>query len=101
MEINFGINLLPNTQPISIRPYKIAPVELKELKEQLKVLLDKGLIGLSIFSSGAPMLFVINNDGSFRICIDYMQFNKVTIKSKYPILTIDDLFEQLQGASHI
>ncbi|KAH0695173.1 hypothetical protein KY285_022270 [Solanum tuberosum] len=88
-EIDFGTDLLPYTQPISIPPYRMAPTELKELKEQLKDLLDKG----------APVLFVKKKDGSLRMCIDYRQFNKVTIKNKYPIPRIDDLFDQLQGTS--
>ncbi|KAH0655125.1 hypothetical protein KY290_030926 [Solanum tuberosum] len=99
-EINFGIDLLPDTQPISIPPYKMAPAELKELKEQLKDLLDKGFIRLSISPWGAPVLFVKKKDGSLRMCIDYRQFNKVTIKNKYHIPRIDDFFDQLQGASH-
>ena len=99
-EIDFGIDLLPDTQPISIPPYRMAPAELKELKEQLKDLLDKGFIRPSISPWGAPVLFVKKKDGSLRMCIDYRQLNKVTIKNKYPIPRIDDLFDQLQGASH-
>ncbi|KAH0633386.1 hypothetical protein KY284_036172 [Solanum tuberosum] len=99
-EINFGIDLLLDTHPISIPPYRKAPVELKELKEQLKDLLDKGFIRPSIFPWGAPVLFVKKKDGSLRMCIDYQQLNKLTIKNKYPIPRIDDLFDQLQGASH-
>ena len=78
----------------------MAPTELKELKEQLKDLLDKGFIRPSISSWGAPTLFVSKKDGSLRICIDYRQLDKITIKNKYPIPRIDDLFDQLQGASH-
>ena len=70
-EINFRINLLSNTQPISIHPYRMDPVELKELKEQLKDLLDKCFIKPSISPWGAPMLFVKKKDGSLKICIDY------------------------------
>ncbi|KAH0643768.1 hypothetical protein KY289_034742 [Solanum tuberosum] len=99
-EIEFGIDLLPNTQPILIPPYRMAPAELKELKEQLKDLLDKGFIRPSISPWGAPVLFVKKKDGSFRMCIDYRQLNNVTIKNKYPIPKIDDLFDQLQGASY-
>ena len=84
-EIDFGIDLLPDTQPISISPYRMDPAELKELKEQLKDLLDKGFIRPSISPWGAPILFVKKKDGSLRICIDYRQLNKVTIKNKYPI----------------
>ncbi|WMV50937.1 hypothetical protein MTR67_044322 [Solanum verrucosum] len=99
-EIDFGIDLLPDTQPISIPPYRMAPAELKELKEQLKDFLDKGFIRPSISPWGAPVLFVKKKNGSLRMCIDYRQLNKVTIKNKYPIPRIDDLFDQLQGASH-
>ena len=99
-EIDFGIDLLPDTQPISIPPYRMAPAELKKWKEQLKDLLDNGFIRPSISQWGAPILFVKKKDGSLRMCIDYRLFNKVTIKNKYPIPRIDDLFDQLQGASH-
>ncbi|KAH0784217.1 hypothetical protein KY290_003815 [Solanum tuberosum] len=99
-EIHFGIDLLPDTQPISIPPYRMAPAELKELKEKLKDLLDKGFIRPSISPWGAPMLFVKKKEGSLRMCIDYRQLNKVTINNKYPIPRIDDMFDQLQGASH-
>ena len=92
-EIEFGIDLLPDTQCISIPPYSMAPVELKELKEQLKDLLDKGFIKPSISPWGAPMLFVRKKDGPLRMCIDYRQLNKVTIKNRYPLLRIDDLFD--------
>ena len=78
----------------------MAPAELMELKEQLKDLLDKGFIRPSISPWGAPVLFVKKKDGSLRMCIDYRQLNKVTIKNKYLIPRIDDLFDQLQGASH-
>ncbi len=98
-EIDFGIDLLPDTRPISIPPYRMAPAELKELKEQLKDLLDKGFIRPSVSPWGAPVLFVRKKDGSLRMCIDYRQLNKVTIKNKYPLPRIDDLFDQLQGAT--
>ena len=99
-EIDFGIDLLPDTQPISIPPYRMAPTELKELKEQLRELLEKGFIRPSISPWGAPVFFVRKKDGSLRMCIDYRQLNKVTIKNKYPLPRIDDLFDQLQGANH-
>src|SRR5688572_25241435 len=98
-EIDFGIDLLPVTNPISIPPYRMAPAELKELKEQLKDLLDKGFIRPSKSPWGAPVLFVRKKGGSLRMCIDYRQLNKVTIMNKYPILRIDALFDQSQGAS--
>ncbi|WMV47080.1 hypothetical protein MTR67_040465 [Solanum verrucosum] len=78
----------------------MAPTELKELKEQLKDLLDKGFIRPSISPWGAPVLFVRKKDGSLRMCIDYRQLNKVTIKNKYPFLRLDNLFDQLQGPSY-
>ncbi|XP_069150522.1 uncharacterized protein [Solanum lycopersicum] len=98
-EIDFGIDLEPDTKPISIPPYRMAPAELKELKLQLKDLTDKGFIQPSISPWGAPVLFVKKKDGTLRMCIDYRQLNKVTIKNKYPLPKIDDLFDQLQGSS--
>ncbi|XP_069147666.1 uncharacterized protein [Solanum lycopersicum] len=92
-------NDLPGTRPISIPPYRMAPAELKELKEQLRDLLSKGFIRPSVSPWGAPVLFVKKKDGSMRMCIDYRQLNKVTIRNKYPIPCIDDLFDQLQDAS--
>ena len=99
-EIDFGINLLQDTQPISIPPYRMAQTELKEYKEQLKDLLDKGFIRPSISSWGAPVFFVRKKDGSLIMCIDYRQLNKVTIKNRYIIPKINCLFGLLQGASH-
>ena len=99
-EIEFNIDLLPGTNPISITPYRMAPTELKELKEQLQELLDKGFIRPSSSPWGAPVLFVKKKHGTIRMCIDYRQLNKVTIKNRYPLPRIDDLFDQLQGAIH-
>ena len=76
----------------------MAPAELRELKAQLQELLGKGVIRPSASPWGAPVLFVKKKDGSFQMCIDYRQLNKVTIKNKYPLPRIDDLFDQLQGA---
>ena len=92
-EIEFSINLLPGTAPISKAPYRMAPIELKELKEQLVELLDKGFISPSASPWGAPVLFVKKKDGSLRLCIDYRELNRVTIKNKYPLPRIDDLFD--------
>ena len=78
----------------------MAPVKLKELKAQLKDLLDKGVIRPSISSLDAPVLFVKKKDRSLKMCIDYLKLNKVTIKNKYPLLWIDDLFNKLQWASY-
>ncbi|WRX10264.1 Reverse transcriptase/retrotransposon-derived protein [Theobroma cacao] len=91
-------DLLPSTTPISLPPYRMAPVELKELKVQLQDLVDKGFICPSTSLWGAPVLFVKKKDGTLRLCIDYRQLNRVTIKNKYPLSRIDDLFDQLRGA---
>ncbi|KAL0544204.1 hypothetical protein IC582_019317 [Cucumis melo] len=98
-EVEFAIELEPGTVPISRAPYRMAPVELKELKVQLQELLDKGFIRPSVSPWGAPVLFVKKKDGSMRLCIDYRELNKVTVKNKYPLPRIDDLFDQLQGAT--
>ncbi|KAG8474923.1 hypothetical protein CXB51_031618 [Gossypium anomalum] len=98
-EVEFGIELVPGTTPISIAPYRMAPIELKELKAQLQELTDKGFARPSFSPWGAPVLFVKKKDGTMRLCIDYRQLNKVTIKNKYPLPRIDDLFDQLKGAS--
>ncbi|XP_057459270.1 uncharacterized protein LOC130749931, partial [Actinidia eriantha] len=97
-EIEFSIECAPGTQPISKAPYRMAPAELKELKLQLQELLDKGFIRPSSSPWGAPVLFVKKKDGTMRLCIDYRELNKVTIKNKYPLPRIDDLFDQLRGA---
>ena len=98
-DTDFAIDLEPGTKPISIPPYRMAPTELKELKDQLQDLLSKGLIRPTISPWGAPILFVKKKDGTMRMCIDYRQLNKVTVKNKYPLSRIDDLFDQLHGAS--
>ncbi|TYK01017.1 reverse transcriptase [Cucumis melo var. makuwa] len=98
-EIEFTIELLLGTVPISQAPYRTAPSELKELKIQLQELVDKGYIRPSVSPWGAPVLFVKKKDGTLRLCIDYKQLNKITIRNKYPLLRIDDLFDQLRGAT--
>ncbi|WJZ84253.1 hypothetical protein VitviT2T_003866 [Vitis vinifera] len=97
-EVEFTIDVAPGTTSISKAPYRMAPLELKELKIQLQELLDKGFIRPSVSPWGAPVLFVKKNDGSMRLCIDYRELNKVTVRNKYPLPRIDDLFDQLQGA---
>ena len=97
-EVEFTIDLIPGTEPISIPPYRISPVELRELKAQLEELLSKGFIRPSISPWGAPVLFVKKKDGSLRLCIDYKQLNRVTIRNQYPLPRIDELFDQLQGS---
>ncbi|KAL5744255.1 hypothetical protein ACOSQ2_027371 [Xanthoceras sorbifolium] len=98
-EVEFVIDVILGTAPISVAPYRMAPAELKELKLQLQELLDKGFIRPSVSPWGAPVLFVKKKDGSMRLCIDYRQLNKLTIKNKYPLPRIDDLFDQLRGAT--
>ena len=94
-EVDFPIDLVPGTTPISLPPYRMAPNELKELKAQLQELVDGEFIRPSISPWGAPVLFVKKKDGTWRLCIDYRQLNKVTIHNKYPLPRIDDLFDQL------
>ena len=97
-EMEFTIDLIPRTTPISKTSYKMTPIELKELKVQLQELLDKGFIRLNVSSWGAPILFVKKNDGSTRLCINYRELNRVTVRNKYPLPQIDDLFYQLEVA---
>nr|GEZ64382.1 putative reverse transcriptase domain-containing protein [Tanacetum cinerariifolium] len=80
-------------------PYRLAPSEMKELAKQLKELSEKGFIRPSSSPWGVPVLFVKKKDGSFRMCIDYRELNKITVKNRYPLPRIDDLFDQLQGSS--
>ncbi|KAJ9556370.1 hypothetical protein OSB04_010984 [Centaurea solstitialis] len=90
-QVEFHIDLVPGAGPIAKSPYRLAPSEMQELSNQLQE-----------FSSpwGAPVLFVKKKDGSFRMCIDYRELNKITIKNRYPLPRIDDLFDQLQGATY-
>ena len=96
--VDFGIELHPGTSPISMTPHRMAPVELQELRVQLQELLDKGFIRPSTSPWGAPVLFAKKKDKTLRLCIDYRQLNRVTIKNRYPLSRIDDLFDQLRGA---
>ena len=96
--VDFVIELESGTGPISKAPYRMALAELKELKAQLQDLLDKGFIRPSVSLWGAPVLFVKKKDGSMRPCIDYRELNKRTIKNKYPLPRIEDLFDQLREA---
>ena len=96
--IEFVIELVLGTEPISIPPYRMAPVELKELKVQLEEFLSKGFFRPSTSLWGAPVLFVKKKDGRLRLCIDYKQLNRVTIRNQYPLLCIDELFDQLHGS---
>ena len=97
-EVEFTIDLIPGTEPISLPPYRMAPAELRELKAQLEELSSKGFIRPSISPWGAPVLFVKKKDGSLRLCIYYRQLNRVTIHNQYPLPRIDELFDQLQGS---
>ncbi|XP_004491307.1 uncharacterized protein [Cicer arietinum] len=97
-EIEFSIDLVPGTGPISMAPYRMSPLELSELKKQLEELLDKQFIRPSVSPWGAPVLLVKKKDGSMRLCVDYRRLNKVTIKNKYPLPRIDDLMDQLRGS---
>ncbi|KAA3471220.1 DNA/RNA polymerases superfamily protein [Gossypium australe] len=98
-EVEFSIDLILGTTPISILPHKMAPTNLKELKAQLQELLDRGFIQPSISSWGALVLFVKKKDGLMKLCIDYRQLNKVTIKNKYPLSRIEELFDQLKDVT--
>ncbi|KAL4376493.1 hypothetical protein GQ457_02G033130 [Hibiscus cannabinus] len=98
-EVEFVIETHADSGPVSISPYRMAPKELKELKTQLHELLDRGFIRPSTSPWGAPVLFVKKKDGSLRMCIDYRQLNKMTVKNKYPLPCIDDLFDQLRGST--
>ncbi|KAA3466863.1 DNA/RNA polymerases superfamily protein [Gossypium australe] len=98
-QVEFGIELFPGTTLVSIAPYRMAPKDLVELKAHIQELLDQGFIRPSVFPWGASILFVKKKDGSMRMCIDYRQLNKLTIKNKYPLPRIDDLFDQFRGAS--
>jgi hypothetical protein len=97
-EVEFVIDLLPGTAPISKRPYRMSVEELKELKKRLTKLQEEGYIRPSSSPWGAPVLFVQNNDDSQRMCVDYRSLNDVTIKNKYPLPHIEDLFDQMRGA---
>ncbi|MCI36275.1 RNA-directed DNA polymerase (Reverse transcriptase), partial [Trifolium medium] len=97
-EVEFTIDLIPGSSPISMAPYRMSASELKELKKQLEDLLEKKFIRPSVSPWGAPMLLVKKKDGSMRLCVDYRQLNKVTIKNKYSLPRIGDLMDQLVGA---
>nr|GFA94956.1 putative reverse transcriptase domain-containing protein [Tanacetum cinerariifolium] len=95
----FQIDLIPGAASVARAPYRLAPPEMKELSEQLKELSDKGFIRPSSSPWGASVLFVKKKDRSFRMCIDNRELNKLTVKNRYPLPRIDDLFDQLQGSS--
>ncbi|GJT28999.1 putative reverse transcriptase domain-containing protein [Tanacetum coccineum] len=98
-QVEFQIDLIPGATPVARAPYRLAPSEMQELSNQLQELADRGFIRPSTSPWGALVLFVKKKDGSFRMCIDYRELNKLTVKNRYPITRIDDLFDQLQGSS--
>ncbi|KAA3461192.1 Retrotransposon protein [Gossypium australe] len=98
-EVEFAIDVIRGTAPIPIALYRLALTELNELKVQLQELHDKGFVGPSVSSWCALILFVNKKDGTLRLCIDYHQLNKVTMKNKYSLPRIDDFFDQMKGAS--
>jgi hypothetical protein len=97
-DIEFVIELKPGTTRIYKTPYRMATLELAELKVHIKELLEKGFIRSSSSPWGAPVIFVPKKDGTQRLCIEYRALNEVTVKNKYPLPRIDDLFDQLRGA---
>ncbi|GJW13480.1 putative reverse transcriptase domain-containing protein [Tanacetum coccineum] len=99
IQIEFRIDLIPGASPVVKSPYRLAPSEMLELSNQLKELQEKGFIRPSHSPWGAPVLFVKKKDGAMRMCIDYRELNKLTIKNRYPLPRIDDLFDQLQEAA--
>nr|GFB59800.1 putative reverse transcriptase domain-containing protein [Tanacetum cinerariifolium] len=99
-EIEFCIDLIHGAMPVAKSPYRLAPTKMQELANQLKDLQDKGFIRPSSSPWGAPVLFVKKKDGSFHMCIDYRELNKLTIKNRYPLPRINDLFDQLQGSRY-
>lgn len=99
-EMEFTIDLALGTAPVSKAPYQMAPIEMKELATQLQELLEKGVIQPSVSPWRAPVLFVKKKDGSMRLCNDYRELNKLTIKNRYSLARIDDMFDQLKGATY-
>ncbi|GKB86878.1 putative reverse transcriptase domain-containing protein, partial [Tanacetum coccineum] len=99
-QVEFRIDLVPGVMPIAKSPHRLAPSKMQELSDQLQELQDKGFTRPSHSSWGAPVLFVKKKDGSFCMCIDYRELNKITIKNRYPLPRNDDLFDQLQGACY-
>nr|GEV45933.1 putative reverse transcriptase domain-containing protein [Tanacetum cinerariifolium] len=98
-QVEFQIDLVPSAPPVVLAPYQLAPSEMKELLDQLKELANKGCIRPSSLPWGASVLFVKKKDSSFRMCIDYRELNKLTVKNRYPLPRIDNLLDQLQGSS--
>ncbi|GKD65875.1 hypothetical protein Tco_1307983, partial [Tanacetum coccineum] len=97
-QVEFQIELVPGAALVARAPYRLAPSKLQELSTQLQELSDKGFIRPSSSPWGAPVLFVKKKDGSFQMCIDYRELNKLIVKNQYPLPRIDDLFDQLQSS---
>nr|GEU79041.1 putative reverse transcriptase domain-containing protein [Tanacetum cinerariifolium] len=98
-QVEFQIDLVPDAAPVVRSPYRLAPSELQELSTQVQELYNNGFIRPSSSPWGAMVLSVKKKDGSFWMCIDYRELNKLTVKNRYPLPRIDDLFDQLQGSS--
>ncbi|GKD69399.1 hypothetical protein Tco_1323489 [Tanacetum coccineum] len=92
-QVEFRIDLIPGAAPVARAPYRLASSKMKELSKQLQELSEKGFIRPSLSPWGAPVLFMKKKDGSFRMCIDYRELNKLTIKNRYPLPRINDLFD--------
>ena len=97
-EVEFSIELILGARPVSKAPYRMAPLELAEVKRQIEELMQKQFIRPSASPWGAPVLLVKKKDGKLRLCVDYRELNKLTVKNKYPLPRIDDLLDQLGGA---
>nr|GFD19233.1 putative reverse transcriptase domain-containing protein [Tanacetum cinerariifolium] len=97
-QVEFQIDLVPGAVPVARAPYRLAPAKMQELSTQLQEISDRGFIRPSPSPWEASVLFVKKKDGSFRMCIDYRELNKLTVKNRYPLSRIDDLFDQLQGS---
>ncbi|GKB89326.1 putative reverse transcriptase domain-containing protein [Tanacetum coccineum] len=97
-QVKIKIDLVPGAAPVARSPYRLAPLKMQELSNKLQELADKEFIGPSSSSWGAPTVFVKKKNGSFRMCIDYRKLNKFTVKNRYPLSRIDDLFDQLHGS---
>nr|GFA11179.1 putative reverse transcriptase domain-containing protein [Tanacetum cinerariifolium] len=98
-QVEFRIDLISGVAPVVRAPYRLAPSEMKEFSKQLRELSKKGFIRPSSSPWGASVLFVKKKNGSFQMCIDYTELNKLMIKNRYPLPRIDDLFDQLYGSS--
>ncbi|GKF44185.1 hypothetical protein Tco_0130737 [Tanacetum coccineum] len=98
-QVEFQIDLILGAVHVARAPYRLSPSEMQELSNQLQELADRGFIRPSRLPWGAPVLFVKKKDGSFRMCIDYQELNKLTVKNRYPLPRIDDLFDHLQSSS--